>query len=224
MAGSSFYVSGPGNYVSSASPFGGAAGLGGLNLGGLNFSDIMNIAISRAQDKQAQEQQMYGVKTKEELDKIKWANEAHDPNNRHVPTPNEQDAASRIQAGQLAQADAMSGHVPQKLVQGSGIVPGFVPDTEAMTGAQRHMFLPGGSGLASGGADTTIADTVNRAARGSLASPIDMPGGTPLNPMRGSSFYNEEPAIISAQRRKLASQAGDDGQGSYSRPTGGSYG
>lgn len=218
MPGSSWYQSGPGNYTSTASPFGGGAGgLGGLNLGGLNFSDIMNIAISRAQDKQAQEQQMYGVKTKEELQKMKWAEEAHDPNNRHVPTPNEQMDAARIKEAQLAQADAMSGRAPMKFNEGAGIVPGYSLDPNAMTGAQRQAFLPQGSHAANIGGDPGAIGA-------GLPSPIDMPGGTPLNPMRGSSFYNDEPAIISAQRRKLASQAGDDGQGTYSRPIGGGYG
>lgn len=44
-----------------------------------------------------------------------------------------------------AQLRAVSGPPPMRVVSGPGIVPGYMPDVNAMSGAQRQMFLPNNS-------------------------------------------------------------------------------
>lgn len=59
------------------------------------------------------------------------------------------------QRAQLAQLRAVSGQAPMRMVQGAGITPGYMPDTNAMNGAQRAAFLPNNSQMTGGpGQDT----------------------------------------------------------------------
>jgi hypothetical protein len=48
----------------------------------------------------------------------------------------------------MAQAQAQTERAPMKLVTGASVIPGWMMDPNAMTGAQRARFLPGGAGIA----------------------------------------------------------------------------
>ncbi len=61
----------------------------------------------------------------------------------------------------LAQLNALSGQQPLRMVSGPGITPGYMPDVNAMSGAQRKVFLPDQSSMNASGA----ADDSSRAAR-----------------------------------------------------------
>jgi hypothetical protein len=212
----SWYQSGPGNYTSTANWAGGPGGFsGGMNVAGLGFNDIMNIAIANAQQRQGREQQMFDIKTREELAKKKWIEDQRNAEPTRL-TPNQQDENARLRAAQLAQADAISRPAPMRQVEGAGIVPGLTMDPNSMTGAQRRVFLPEGShaypsGEPGGGFGKD------------LASPLDM-----QTRGYGNDAGSGEGAIVTAMKRRLAQEEerplGGDGQGSYGRPTGGSYG
>jgi hypothetical protein len=49
---------------------------------------------------------------------------------------------------------AMTSSAPVKMVNGPGVVPGYTPDTLAMSGIQRQVYNPSGSGMSPGGAET----------------------------------------------------------------------
>jgi hypothetical protein len=56
-----------------------------------------------------------------------------------------------------ADENAMSQGPPLKMLSGAGYVPGYTMDATAMSGRQRRMFLPNGSGMtAAGGADDSM--------------------------------------------------------------------
>ena len=57
------------------------------------------------------------------------------------------------QMAAVAQAQAMNRPPPMRMVQGAGITPGYMPDVNAMTGAQRQAFLPNSSQMAQGPSD-----------------------------------------------------------------------
>lgn len=50
-------------------------------------------------------------------------------------------------SAQIAQLQALTSPPPMRMVSGPGIVPGYMPDVNAMSGIQRQTFLPQGSSI-----------------------------------------------------------------------------
>lgn len=67
---------------------------------------------------------------------------------------------------EMAQLRAVSSPPPMRMVGGAGIVPGYMPDVNAMNGAQRQMYLPQGS---ENNPDADVAAEARRRALESLS-------------------------------------------------------
>jgi hypothetical protein len=61
------------------------------------------------------------------------------------PSPIDKQLAYAQKEDQLLQMQARQNPAPMRMVTGAGIIPGYVPDTNAMNAYQRQAYLPQGS-------------------------------------------------------------------------------
>lgn len=134
----------------------GAPGLnfdfGGGRGGGMGW--LEELARRRA----SQMMEGYGLQNdllREQLEQTQWeGRRARGPQLATWDSPQGlENAARRAQISMMgdekalsrARRQAMTGGPPMKMQFGPGVIPGYMPDVNAMSGVQRQIFLPGGS-------------------------------------------------------------------------------
>jgi hypothetical protein len=117
---------------------------GGGGYGGLpDMSRMMRLAEERARQRLRMGDLEYDLAQRAKRDRYgpKLADWSHGDPNRVSRRGAE---SAGLQAA-IAQSRAMTGAMPTRMAMVPGIVPGRTPDPMRMSGAQRQVFLPGGS-------------------------------------------------------------------------------
>lgn len=158
------YESGPAGYsLTTRAPQAVAVGMPSMGgLPGMGGGPNMDFFARLAQRRIAQEQALRQAeeRRRQEAHEMQLRNAGDEANRAAQQGDAQRDAFRDAQERTQYQDQLARNGQPLRMVGGAGIVPGYMPDTNAMNGYQREMFLPKHSAFEAGGLSPTEIGTL----------------------------------------------------------------